>query len=349
LSGVRWWLHAGAGLLALGGMTLYGRWRLVTPMTQAPISMRIGLVQPMLQAHRHRSSRDKYFALRTLQRLTRIAEDRGAELVIWPEAAYPYPLPHGASQAPGGERQILAAGIRGPLLFGAVTESAGSRYNSALTLARNGILSPPQPKLRPLWFGEAVPMADTFPSLARLSPRAIRAGRDAVLQRAGAARMGVLNCYEDTLPDTARRIAMAGPNLLVNVTNDAWFEGTRESELHLLLSVMRAVESRLDLVRAVNGGAAAWVDATGRIRARGTAEGESALLVTPALREHSPTWFVRFGNAPLLLAMLGLAAYLALRAVLQNGTAKPIGPKVECPPPDDSPAQRPAANTSLRG
>jgi apolipoprotein N-acyltransferase len=62
-----------------------------------------------------------------------------------------------------------------------------------------------------------------------------------------------------------RRIALSlRPNLLVNVTNDAWFTGTAEPELHARLAVMRAIELRLDLVRAVNRGVASWVDATGR-------------------------------------------------------------------------------------
>jgi apolipoprotein N-acyltransferase len=207
----------------------------------------------------------------------------------------------------------------GPVLFGAVTEARSALYNSALTLDRNGVLGAPQAKLRPLWFGEAVPLADVFPVLTRLLPRAIRAGQGVNLQRVGQARIGVVNCYEDTLPDTTRQIALARPNLLVSVTNDAWFVDSWEPELHLRLAAVRAVESRLDLVRAVNGAGATWVDASGRIRARGSTVLEDALIVTPALLEHPPTWFVRFGNTPLWLVIVSLGCVFRLRA-LRNAT-----------------------------
>ena len=63
-------------------------------------------------------------------------------------------------------------------------------------------------------------------------------------------------------------IATRGPNLLVNLTNDAWFGDTTEPWQHLAASVYRAVELRLDLVRAVNNGVSAVIDSTGRVRAR---------------------------------------------------------------------------------
>ena len=61
--------------------------------------------------------------------------------------------------------------------------------------------------------------------------------------------IGVLNCYEDTLPGIGRRLHRPRPNLLVNVPTTRWFGPTSEPELHLRLSALRAVETRLDLVR----------------------------------------------------------------------------------------------------
>ena len=72
-------------------------------------------------------------------------------------------------------------------------------------------------------------------------------------------------CYEDILPAFARRLA-SGPNLLINITNDAWFGRTAEPYEHLALAVFRSVEHRLDMVRAVNTGVSAHIDATGRVR-----------------------------------------------------------------------------------
>jgi len=222
-------------------------------------------------------------------------------------------LEHDAARGPSGPRDVLGSAAAGPVLFGAVTRVDGGVYNSALTIGEKRSLQTAQAKLRPLWFGEAVPLGDVFPVLASRFPRAVRAGHEVALQHAAGARIGVLNCYEDTLSSVARRIAQSLPDLIVNITNDAWFAGSAESELHLRLAIPRAVETRLDLVRAVNGGVPSWVDATGRVRARTATAEPNVLLVTPALRQGGPSWFVRFGEAPLWLLLTALIGAAALR------------------------------------
>ena len=72
-------------------------------------------------------------------------------------------------------------------------------------------------------------------------------------------------CYEDIISNFGRQLAGEHPHLLVNITNDSWFGDTSEPWEHLALSVFRAVEMRTDLVRAVNTGVSAFVDANGRV------------------------------------------------------------------------------------
>jgi apolipoprotein N-acyltransferase len=116
--------------------------------------------------------------------------------------------------------------------------------------------------------------------------------------------MAVLNCYEDTLPDLGRRLAVAlTPGLLVNITNDAWFERTAEPELHARLGAMRAIELRLDLVRSVNLGVTSWIDAAGTVRARYADAQPGTLMATPAVRPPTLTIYARWGDAPLLIAL----------------------------------------------
>ena len=81
-------------------------------------------------------------------------------------------------------------------------------------------------------------------------------------------------CYEDIFPSFARRLVKRDPNILINITNDAWFGRTSEPYEHLALAVYRSVETRLDLVRAVNTGVSAFIDATGT-RLRQVAVGRS--------------------------------------------------------------------------
>ena len=77
--------------------------------------------------------------------------------------------------------------------------------------------------------------------------------------------MGVLICYEGILPEAAREYKRRNAELLVNITNDAWFGRTSAPYQHLSMTVFRAIENRLYLVRAANTGISAIIDPTGRI------------------------------------------------------------------------------------
>ena len=173
------------------------------------------------------------------------------------ESAYPYVLAHGATREPLGEQKIVGRGLTAPVLAGAVTELPnGDKLNSVVAVSPDGHLSPSYDKIHLLWFGEEVPLAGVFPWIRRTFARGLGmvpgdAQRVFDISRVHAA---ALVCFEDTLPEAGREAAHVDPNLLVDVSNDAWFTGSSESELHLRLSVLRAIETRRDLVRAVNGG-----------------------------------------------------------------------------------------------
>jgi apolipoprotein N-acyltransferase len=120
-------------------------------------------------------------------------------------------------------------------------------------------------------FGEYIPFYESIPWFTDLFPEASNVNRgenpasfplDLGDQHY---RLGPLICYEDILPGFARRVAALHPNLLVNMTNDAWFGRTAEPYQHMALAVFRSVEHRLEMVRAVNTGVSAHIDAAGRV------------------------------------------------------------------------------------
>ncbi len=78
-------------------------------------------------------------------------------------------------------------------------------------------------------------------------------------------RVGVMICYEDILPRFGRAIARHQPDVLINVTNDAWFGKTSEPWLHLALATFRTIETRRAMVRSTNTGVSAFIDPAGRI------------------------------------------------------------------------------------
>jgi apolipoprotein N-acyltransferase len=259
--------------------------------------------------------------------LTLLAESEPTDLVIWPEAAYPFSMPHVSRHAPGGEDAILQRGVRGPVLTGLILTGSLGRYNSAVIATRDGMVSEPYDKMHLMWFGEAVPFEDSIPWLRKVFARGVglRAGEHQVAFEAPPVRLAVLNCLEDILPAAGREAMQVRPNLLVNLTNDAWFAGTAESAYHLLLSRLRSIELRRDLVRAVNYGPTTWIDAAGRIVADIPGDAPGILATHPALLESPLTPFARWGEWP-LTAVLAVTAFLLRRGALvpRADTSEPL-------------------------
>jgi apolipoprotein N-acyltransferase len=301
---------------------LYGAIRVqaIDAMRMGALHARVALLQPDFDAFFRWDAGRSTMMMTRLTELTKRAEADGAELTVWPESAYPYTLAHGTKSSPYGPRAVLQPGVHGPVLTGVyLTKGESLGTNSAILVARGGAIAPSYDKRHLLWFGETVPMADTFPVLRRVFARGtgLVPGTESVALSTGPIVAAVLNCYEDTLPAAGREAMDVRPNLLVNVTNDAWFAGSAEGELHLRLAVLRTIETRRDLVRAVNRGPTSWVDAAGRIRARHDPTPgwrPPPLVVDAALLDGPPTLYTRAGDAPLAIIILGAIVVPWVRA-----------------------------------
>jgi apolipoprotein N-acyltransferase len=304
---------AAAALAVLGAVLGFGWMRMAAidaRRAAAPV-LRVGLVQsnqPM------EIEVDPGAQLADLQRVSADLEARGAELLVWPESGYPYAWPRDArADAPETSPYRIRRGFTAPLIFGAVTLSedrAAPPHNTALLLAPDDAIVATYDKIYLLMFGEYIPGLEIFPFVRSLLPDAaghFAAGQEITtfpLDVAGQPRrLGPMICYEDILPGFGRTLARLHPHLLVNLTNDAWFGASAEPWQHLALAVFRAVEARADLVRAVNPGVTAFVDAAGRVRATTYVidpavdpRGADGILVETALVEAGHTFYARYGD-----------------------------------------------------
>lgn len=320
----------GLGLFAALGVHGALRMRAIDAASVGLPELRVALLNQAVDPLARWDAKNGPWILERLRGLTRDAEASGVELTVWPEAAYPYPVAHSDRKAPHGARAIVGGDVRGPVVTGLITHANPVRqtdgsividsFNSTTLVGSDGRMAEPADKLQLLWFGETVPGGQYFPWLVRIFQKSGsllpgEAPRALVLERAGApeVRMGILNCYEDTLPSVGRWVTRElRPTLLVNVTNDAWFVGSMEPELHARLGAMRAVEMRRDLVRSVNLGVVSWVDASGRVRARHEGTEPAFVTATPALRDADVTAYAAYGDGPFgLLLALALATSAA--------------------------------------
>jgi len=87
--------------------------------------------------------------------------------------------------------------------------------------------------------------------------------KDVPLQ--GRFRYGPAICYEIVFPQIGRMQVVHGADVLVTITNDAWYDGTSAPRQHLNQARLRAVENDRYLLRAATTGISAFVDPTGRI------------------------------------------------------------------------------------
>jgi len=131
-------------------------------------------------------------------------------------------------------------------------------------------------KVHRVLFGEYIPFKGIFPWLHNLTPfgsdHGIEAGTGVRMFEYGGFRIAPLICFEDTVPQLVRQMAaqrdqVGNPcDVLVNLTNDAWFQGSSQLDQHLITSAFRCVETRIPMVRCVNGGISAFIDGNGQIR-----------------------------------------------------------------------------------
>ncbi len=121
-------------------------------------------------------------------------------------------------------------------------------------------------KMVPLPFGEYLPLAETFPILATWieGPGNFRAGTEPVVFDVAGLRAATPICYEGILGYVCN--AFEAPDLLVNVTNDAWFGQSAASALHGMLVTFRAIELGVPVVRSAYSGWSWTADPTGRLR-----------------------------------------------------------------------------------
>ncbi len=187
-------------------------------------------------------------------------------------------------------------------------------FNSALITDLAGEVRGRYDKQYLLGFGEYLPFGETFPILYEWSPNSGRftPGMSLSPLPLGAHRVATVICYEDIIPAFVNSVMRTEPSqLIVNITNDAWFGDSTEPWIHLALAKGRAVEHRRYLVRSTNSGVSAIVDPVGRVVAHTGTFREAALRAEVAWLD-GRTPYELWGDLPWWLGAAAslLAAFL---------------------------------------
>ncbi|HDQ04623.1 MAG TPA: apolipoprotein N-acyltransferase [Deltaproteobacteria bacterium] len=215
---------------------------------------------------------DNFFQKRILDFYTQLSLDNSPGdkgLLVWPETALPFNF-----QNTGNMRQQvmdLPQKTNAWFIFGAVSyehkKESTNYLNSAYLLSPEGSIKGRYDKVHLVPYGEYVPLRNIFPFIKKLTEGIgdFARGKGYEPLEMDERKIGVLICYEGILPHAARAYKNKDVDLLVNITNDAWFGSTSAPFQHFSMTMFRAIETRLYLARAANTGISGVVDARGKV------------------------------------------------------------------------------------
>lgn len=228
------------------------------------------------------------------------------DLIVWPEMPAPF-----YDYDPEFTTMVsrIAKTSRAPILTGVVAQAADKMpLNSALLTGADGKIVSRYDKVHLVPFGEFVP----WPLGAltkKVSSEAgdFAPGRDVVVSSIGTGRIGTFICYESVFPGYVRRFVTSGAQVLINISNDAWYGKSEARRQHLEIVRMRAAENHRWILRATNNGITAAIDPAGRV-IRTANEYEEIAARYPFRYRDDQTIYTRFGDWFVLLSALIAAA-----------------------------------------
>jgi apolipoprotein N-acyltransferase len=195
-------------------------------------------------------------------------DDPQPDLLIWPE----YSVPVYYFDVPGWPAYLatIARAVDAPFIFNAVvfTEIDGRRrpLNSALTIDSDGQLVGRYAKMNLVPFGEFVPWPfSAFIDKVTLQAGDFVAGDEAVVTQVNGHMIGTYICYENAFANGVRQFTANGAEVLVNISNDAWYGPTAARYQHLQLARMRAIENQRWILRSTSDGITTVINRAGQI------------------------------------------------------------------------------------
>jgi apolipoprotein N-acyltransferase len=198
--------------------------------------------------------------------------------------------------------------------------------NSAFLIGSDGLRQARSDKVHLVPFGEYVPLGRLLSFVDKLVvgvgdfiPGTI------VPLPLGDHHLGVLVCYEVIFPYLARQHVQQGADLLVNITNDAWFGRSSAPYQHLAMARFRAIENRIWLARSANTGISALIAPSGEVVQSGPIF-ETLQISGKVGLGAELTFYTRFGDLFALTCLLLTVLLILAQAFVPRLRARLISP-----------------------
>lgn len=286
--------------------------------------VKIAIIQGNIdQAHKwdERFRKDTVEKYLTLSRQA-LLHNKETHLIVWPETAMPFFF--GLDAELSHIIQEFAKEVKVAIIFGSpgitMTEEGKEEgfLNKAYLIGTDGQVIDEYSKEHLVPFGEYVPLKNVLFFVKRLVPAAgdFVPGKTSGVITYGNVHYGMLICYEAIFPELSRKRVLNGADILVNISNDAWFGNTSAPHQHLEMARWRAVETRRPMVRATNTGISTIFDSLGNIKSSLGLFVDGYLHRKVYSSSDKITIYVRFGNW--FIALCGLTLLIKLVYVVRQ-------------------------------
>jgi apolipoprotein N-acyltransferase len=284
---------AGLALIAATTAVLSGRaWTF--PEGQ---QLRVALVQGSISQDRKWLPEQRRPTLELYRRLS--FEGEPVDLVVWPEVAVPA-MAHEVEGYLGEIRTAALAADRQVILGILSFDFDLDQYHNSLLVLGSRVDVYHKRHLVP--FGEFFPVPDFVREWMRLMSLPYRdaapGDRDQPPLEVDGLQLAPSICYEDAF-GAEQLDFLPEADLLVNVSNDAWFGDSIAPHQHLQIARMRALETGRYMLRATNTGITALIGPDGGLIAR-SPQFETVVLRGTVRAHGGATPYARTGNWPVV-------------------------------------------------
>ena len=186
--------------------------------------------------------------------------------------------------------------------------------NSAYLMDPEGKEAGRYDKVHLVPYGEYVPLRKWFPFVDKLvyGIGDFSSGKKGSILSWKDVKLGVQICFEVIFPDLARASVKNGADILINITNDAWFGRSSAPYQHLSMTIFRAVENRRALVRCANTGISCFVGPSGRIFSPTPLYSDEVVTRDIPIMRTEPTFYTQFGDVFAIFCTIAAFLLVAL-------------------------------------